>query len=169
MDSPSPKISSVTPWRISLCDRPSANRPHSLDIMLMNPGAITSPRTSRSIFPRAPETSPTFAIVSPLIATPPAMHGDPLPSQIRPLRRTTSYCTGCAQEASRQAATIVSDRISRDFASKTHDTAESRRRRSACPQCFCRLLFHCGKRDRLAWCNLRRKLLLPLPGMWSPS
>src|SRR5947209_17296046 len=76
---------------MSLCERPSANRSDSPLIMLRKPGAITCPWTSRSVLPWAPPKSPTAAIVSPLMATPPAVHGAPLPSQTRPFRRTTSY------------------------------------------------------------------------------
>src|ERR1035441_1817472 len=40
--------------------------------------------------PRSPETSPVRAILSPLMATPPAVQGEPVPSQIRPFLKTTS-------------------------------------------------------------------------------
>lgn len=47
MDQPSPMTSSVTPWRMSLCDRPSSIS-DSLDqlIMLMKPGATAWPSAS---------------------------------------------------------------------------------------------------------------------------
>ena len=49
IDSPSPKTSSVTPWRMSLCDRPSSiSDSLAQHIMLMKPGATARPVTSIS-------------------------------------------------------------------------------------------------------------------------
>ena len=47
MDQPSPMTSSVTPWRISLCEAPSSiNDSFDQLIMLMNPGATARPSAS---------------------------------------------------------------------------------------------------------------------------
>ena len=80
-DVPSPKTSSVTPCRMSLCDRPSASSgvPAQLS-MLMKPGATASPFASISVRPVALPIAPTAAMVSPLIATSPTIGALPLPS-----------------------------------------------------------------------------------------
>jgi len=81
MDQPSPMTSSVTPWRISLCDRPSSIS-DSFDqlIMLMKPGATAKPSASITLGAPAFPTSPTTAMRSPRIATSPTLGGRPLPS-----------------------------------------------------------------------------------------
>jgi hypothetical protein len=69
IDSPSPMISVVTPWRISLCDRPSwINDTTDQESMLMKPGATTSPLASITVFAFAFLKSPSPAIRSPQIA-----------------------------------------------------------------------------------------------------
>ncbi len=81
MDSPSPITSSVTPWRISLCPRPSAIKVSPAQLsMLMNPGATASPAASTSVLPRAFAAGPTATILSPLISTSPTTGSPPDPS-----------------------------------------------------------------------------------------
>ncbi len=81
IDTPSPKTSSVTPWRMSLCERPSASSESVAQLsMLMKPGATASPWASISflavMFPR----SPIAAMRSPRIATSPVVGLPPVPS-----------------------------------------------------------------------------------------
>ena len=81
MDSPSPMISRVTPWRISPCDFPSSISVSLAQLsMLMKPGATARPVTSSSTLPRAFERSPIAATVSPLIATSAVTGAAPVPS-----------------------------------------------------------------------------------------
>ena len=73
--------SSVTPWRISLCEAPSSiNDSCDQLIMLMNPGATARPSASITWWAATRPTSPTAAIRSLLIATSPTFGGRPLPS-----------------------------------------------------------------------------------------
>jgi hypothetical protein len=77
MELPSPKTSVVTPWRISLCDRPSAMSDSvDQDSMLMKPGATARPFASTTV--RAPplRPGPTAVILSPTIPTS-ALRGPP--------------------------------------------------------------------------------------------
>ena len=79
-DHPSPKTSHVTPWRMSLCERPSAMSDVVAQLnMLMKPGATASPPASISLRARAP-TFPISAMRSPSIATSPAKGAPPVPS-----------------------------------------------------------------------------------------
>src|SRR2546428_383972 len=89
-DHPSPKTSRVTPWRMSLCERPSTmSDPNAHDSMLMNPGATARPRASTSSVP-LPSTRPTALMRSPSIARSPSNGSPPPPSTIVPPRMTTS-------------------------------------------------------------------------------
>ena len=79
-DQPSPKTSSVTPWRMSDCDRPSAKSVSvAHDSMLMKPGATAIPEASSSRAPRA-LTLPTAAMRSPSMAMSPERGDAPVPS-----------------------------------------------------------------------------------------
>ena len=81
MDSPSPMISSVTPWRMSPWDLPSSISDSLAQLsMLMKPGATARPVTSSSTWPRALDKSPIAATVSPLIATSAVTGAAPVPS-----------------------------------------------------------------------------------------
>ncbi len=72
IDQPSPITSSVTPWRMSLCERPSSIRDSlAQDIMLMKPGATARPVTSISRSAVAPPMSPSAVILSSSMATSP--------------------------------------------------------------------------------------------------
>jgi hypothetical protein len=67
MDWPSPMTSSVTPWRMSLCDRPSSISDSVAQLsMLMKPGATARPLASM-VFAAAPVSSPIAAMRSPLM------------------------------------------------------------------------------------------------------
>ncbi len=81
MDEPSPYTSSVTPWRMSLSDRPST-RSDSVahESMLMKPGDTAWPVASIVVAAMAPAKSPTPAIVSPAIARSATRGGPPEPS-----------------------------------------------------------------------------------------
>ena len=78
---PSPKISVVTPWRISPCERPSTIS-DSVDheSMLMKPGATASPFASTTMPAVAEDRSPTAATASPRTPTSARRPGRPLPS-----------------------------------------------------------------------------------------
>ena len=70
IDQPSPNTSRVTPWRISLCERPSCKSDTvAQESMLIKPGATARPRTSSFAQARAVPRSPTAAIRSPRSAT----------------------------------------------------------------------------------------------------
>ncbi len=78
---PSPKTWSVTPWRMSPCDRPSTSSDSvAHDSMLMNPGATARPDASTTVAARAPVRSPTTAMRSPWMATSARRPGAPVPS-----------------------------------------------------------------------------------------
>ena len=80
-DSPSPKISSVTPCRMSLCERPSAINDSVAQLsMLMNPGATARPVASISARPRALSNLPMAVMLSPSIARSATTGALPLPS-----------------------------------------------------------------------------------------
>jgi len=79
-DHPSPKTSSVTPWRMSLCERPSAMSDVVAQLsMLMNPGATARPAASISARPRS-RTAPMVVMRSLSIATSAANGVPPDPS-----------------------------------------------------------------------------------------
>ena len=81
MELPSPNTSSVTPWRMSLSERPSTmsdSVPH--ESMLMKPGDTASPAASIVVRAEAGAKSPMPAIVSPAIATSAVRGGSPDPS-----------------------------------------------------------------------------------------
>ena len=81
IEEPSPKTSSVTPCRMSLCPRPSAMREGIAQLsMFTNPGATASPRASISWSPWPSYAGITAAIVSPSIATSAAYGSPPEPS-----------------------------------------------------------------------------------------
>src|SRR5260221_13955574 len=91
IDSPSPKISVVTPCFVSESPRPAAmSDSWAWRMMLMKPGATARPCTSSSCRPR-PCTSPSAAIRSPRIARSLGTAGLPLPSYRVAWRRTRSY------------------------------------------------------------------------------
>ena len=91
IESPSPKISVVTPSRISPCDRPSTIRDSTdQESMLMNPGATASPFASRTRVAEAFDRSPMAAIRSPRMPTSARRGGPPVPSYTVPPRRMTS-------------------------------------------------------------------------------
>jgi hypothetical protein len=72
IDQPSPITSRVTPWRMSLCARPSRISGSAAQLsMLMKPGATASPRASISVLPRPDICGAIAAIRSPLMATSP--------------------------------------------------------------------------------------------------
>ena len=78
---PSPKISSVTPWRMSPCDRPSASSDSvAHESMLMKPGATARPAASMVVLAVSAERSPTRSMRSPLMPTSARRPGDPVPS-----------------------------------------------------------------------------------------
>ena len=97
--SPSPITSSVTPWRISLWERPSSIRLSLAQLsMLIKPGDTAIPFASVSFLPVAAERLPIKAMVSALMPIS-ALYGfSPLPSYIIPLRIMLSYCSFCLQE-----------------------------------------------------------------------
>ena len=100
----SPNTASVTPWRMPLCERPSAISAVSEWFNIsMNPGATARPVASTSCRPRVPPSSPRAAMRSPRIATSSTTPGDPLPSYTVPWRITTSYCGVPAHAADRHA------------------------------------------------------------------
>ena len=79
-DQPSPKTSSVTPWRISDCERPSAMSDVVAQLsMLMKPGATARPAASISVSPRS-RTVPIAAMRSLSIAMSAAYGAPPEPS-----------------------------------------------------------------------------------------
>ena len=81
IDEPSPITSSVTPSRISLCERPScSNEVCDWLSMLMKPGATARPVALISLAAWAAPRVPTAATRSPLIATSPTNGLPPLPS-----------------------------------------------------------------------------------------
>ncbi|MNC88464.1 hypothetical protein D3C83_42800 [compost metagenome] len=66
IDVPSPITSSVTPWRMSLCERPSSiSDSFDQHIILIKPGAMASPAASITVGAEALLRSPIAAIVSP--------------------------------------------------------------------------------------------------------
>jgi hypothetical protein len=80
IDQPSPRISSVTPWRMSDWERPSwMSEALAQHIMLMKPGATASPPASMVCRAR-PSTDPMSVMVSPLMARSPTKGAPPLPS-----------------------------------------------------------------------------------------
>jgi hypothetical protein len=91
IDVPSPKISSVTPWRISPSERPSAiNDSVAHESMLMKPGATARPSALTSIKAEADPRSPIAASRSPRMPTSARTPGVPVPSYTRPRRMITS-------------------------------------------------------------------------------
>ena len=78
---PSPKTSSVTPWRMSPSERPSTMSDSVAQLsMLMKPGDTAMPEASSTCAACAPERSPTAAMRSPRMATSPTTGGEPEPS-----------------------------------------------------------------------------------------
>jgi hypothetical protein len=78
---PSPMISSATPRRMSLCDRPSSISARLAQLsMLMNPGATAIPCASSSTRPCSLGNGPIAAMLCPVTARSPANGGLPLPS-----------------------------------------------------------------------------------------
>ena len=91
IDVPSPKISSVTPWRISPSERPSAiSDSFAHDSMLMKPGATARPSALTSIKAEADPRSPIAVTRSPRMPTSARTPGAPVPSYTRPRRMITS-------------------------------------------------------------------------------
>ena len=88
---PSPITSRVTPWRISLCERPSAMR-ESVDqeSMFTKPGATARPAASSTVPARARRRSPTAAMRSPRIPTSARRPTAPVPSYTVPPRMIRS-------------------------------------------------------------------------------
>ena len=91
MEEPSPKTSSVTPCRMSPCERPSSMRDSVAQLsMLMKPGATASPDASISILAEAALKSPRVTMVSPAIAMSSGAPSAPVPSYTVPPRMITS-------------------------------------------------------------------------------
>jgi hypothetical protein len=81
MDEPSPKISVVTPWRISPCERLSTRRLSTdQESMLMKPGVTALPAAFTTVLACAFERSPTAATRSPRTPTSARTPGRPVPS-----------------------------------------------------------------------------------------
>ena len=112
---PSPKISSVTPWRMSLCERPSTSSDSvAHESMLMKPGATA--RFVASIVTRALAVPrlPMLAIRSPLIATSTTRPGLPEPSYTVPFRMMVSNAGACsAGSGEAQAAQAIATATAR--------------------------------------------------------
>ncbi len=90
-DQPSPMIWVVTPWRISLCPRPSASSESTDQLsMLMKPGATARPCASTTTLARAPVRSPTSAMRLPRMPTSARRGASPVPSYTVPPRMSTS-------------------------------------------------------------------------------
>ena len=80
-DQPSPKISVVTPWRMSPCERASTSSDSvAHDSMLMKPGATASPLASITSRALAAASSPTAAMRSPRRHRSAWYAGPPVPS-----------------------------------------------------------------------------------------
>ena len=81
IDEPSPKISVVTPWRMSPCERPSTRSDSvAQESMLTKPGATARPVASTTAGASAADRSPTAAIRSPRMPTSARTPGAPVPS-----------------------------------------------------------------------------------------
>src|SRR5262245_6857982 len=101
----SPMMSVVTPWRISLCPRPSASSESTDQLsMLMKPGATASPRASTATFAVSRDRSPTAAIVSPRRPMSARLQGAPEPSYTVPPRMRTSNSAARSGTASDRRA-----------------------------------------------------------------
>ena len=104
-DQPSPKISVVTPWRMSPCDRPSAiSDSVAHESMFTKPGATARPRASTTVAAFALPRLPMAAMRSPRMPTSARRPGAPVPSYTVPPRSTTSK--GGSGGAARSAAAI---------------------------------------------------------------
>src|SRR5438105_10622357 len=119
IDSPSPKISVVTPCLRSDIPRPSAMSDSCAWLMtLMKPGAAARPCASISVRPR-PRTAPTAAMRSPRMAMSPRLASAPVPSYNIALRMTTSYRGIVAQAESRKDANSSARFIGRAYVDRT--------------------------------------------------
>src|SRR5712692_5480303 len=97
-DHPSPNTSSVTPCRMSDCERPSAKSVSvAHDSMLMKPGATARPVASSSRAPRS-VIVPMAAMRSASMATSPRTEGPPVPSYSIPPRMTMSCVFGTSAD-----------------------------------------------------------------------
>jgi hypothetical protein len=84
MDSPSPVISVVIPWKILEGTRGSTSIVSSdCPSMSMNPGATTSPPASITVPAVAFARSPMAAMCPSRTPTSPRYHGEPVPSMMR--------------------------------------------------------------------------------------
>ena len=78
---PSPKTSSVTPWRMSPRERPSTIRDSVAQLsMLTKPGDTAIPAASSTCAASAPERSPRAATRSPRMPMSATTGGEPEPS-----------------------------------------------------------------------------------------
>jgi hypothetical protein len=115
MDSPSPMTSSVTPCRMSLCERPSWSKlSFAHDNTLMNPGATASPRASITVAARAIGSSPTSATRSPTMATSARRPGAPVPSNTVPPRMSTSIERLAGVDWHPAASSAIADDVRRN-------------------------------------------------------
>src|SRR6187549_780271 len=106
IESPSPKISVVTPWRMSPWERPSAMSDSvAHESMLMKPGATARPRASTVARAFARARSPTAAMRSLRMPTSARRPGAPVPSYTVPPRTITSKdsAAGATRAAARSA------------------------------------------------------------------
>ena len=108
IDTPSPNTSSVTPWRMSPCERPSCQQRHRGPAQHVDEARRDGHARARRClaWPWPGSSSPIAAMRSPAIATSASTPGAPVPSYIVPPRMITRKAGASAHKQSARPRTI---------------------------------------------------------------